>query len=81
MRRASTMRAMNRLASYSTMIAANMSSMVMGDASGVTTAHSTMLLMFAAIIVLYEASLFMARIVLARRIKKQNAELALEEAE
>lgn len=41
----------------------------------------TMLLMFAAIIVLYEASLFMARIVLARRIKKQNAELALEEVD
>lgn len=41
----------------------------------------TMLLMFAAMIVLYEGSLFLARIVLARRIKRQNAELAAEEAE
>ncbi len=41
----------------------------------------TMLLLFAALIALYELSLFMARIVLSRRIKKQNAELAAEEAE
>jgi sec-independent protein translocase protein TatC len=37
-----------------------------------------MLLMFAAMIALYELSLFVARIVLAKRIKKQNAELAAE---
>ena len=42
---------------------------------------STMLLMFAALIVLYEVSLLLARIVLSKRIKKQNAELAAEEAE
>ncbi|MCI8469474.1 MAG: preprotein translocase subunit TatC, partial [Eggerthellaceae bacterium] len=41
----------------------------------------TMLLMFAAMIVLYEGSLLIARVVLARRIKRQNAELAAEEAE
>ena len=41
----------------------------------------TMLLLFAALITLYEISLFMARIVLSRRIAKQNAELALEDAE
>lgn len=41
----------------------------------------TMLLMFAAMIALYEISLLLARIVLARRIKRQNAELALEEEE
>lgn len=40
----------------------------------------TMGLMFAALIVLYEASLMFARVVLARRIKRQNAELAGEEA-
>ena len=39
----------------------------------------TMLLLFAAMIALYELSLFAARIVLAGRIKKQNQELALEE--
>ena len=39
----------------------------------------TMLLMFAAMIVLYEGSLLLARVVLARRIKRQNAELAAEE--
>ncbi len=41
----------------------------------------TMLLMFAAMIALYELSLLLARIVLARRIKRQNEELAAEEAE
>lgn len=41
----------------------------------------TMLLLFAALIALYELSLLMARIVLSRRIAKQNAELAAEEAE
>lgn len=39
----------------------------------------TMLLLFFAIIALYELSLFCARIVLAKRIKKQNAEIADEE--
>ena len=39
----------------------------------------TMLLLFAAMIALYELSLLAARIVLAKRIKKQNAELAAEE--
>ena len=39
----------------------------------------TMALMFAALIVLYEVSLLLARIVLASRIKKQNQELAKEE--
>ena len=39
----------------------------------------TMALMFAALIVLYEVSLLLARIVLAGRIKKQNEELAKEE--
>ena len=39
----------------------------------------TMALMFAALIVLYEASLLLARIVLAGRIKKQNQEIAKEE--
>ncbi len=38
-----------------------------------------MLLMFAALIALYEISLLLARIVLARRIKRQNEELAAEE--
>ena len=38
----------------------------------------TMALMFAALIVLYEVSLLLARIVLAGRIKKQNQELAKE---
>ena len=41
----------------------------------------TMLLLFAAMIVLYELSLLAARVVLAKRIKKQNDELAIEEAE
>ena len=39
----------------------------------------TMALMFAALIVLYEVSLLLARIVLAGRIKKQNQEIAKEE--
>ena len=39
----------------------------------------TMALMFAALIVLYEVSLLLARIALGRRIKKQNEELAKEE--
>ncbi len=47
---------------------------VTADASPIT-----MLLMFAALVMLYEGSLFMARVVLARRIKRQNAELILEE--
>lgn len=38
----------------------------------------TMLLMFAALIALYEISLLLARVVLARRIKRQNEELAAE---
>lgn len=40
-----------------------------------------MFLMFAAMIVLYEASLLLARVVLSRRIKRQNEELAKAEAE
>ena len=48
--------------------------MVTPDASPVT-----MGLMFAALIVLYEVSLLLARIALGRRIKKQNEELAKEE--
>lgn len=50
--------------------------MVTPDASPVT-----MLLMFAAMIALYEISLLLARIVLSRRIKRQNEELAAEEDE
>ncbi len=41
----------------------------------------TMLLLFAAMIALYELSLFAARVVLARRIRRQNEEIAREEAE
>lgn len=41
----------------------------------------TMLLLFAAMIALYELSLLAARVVLAKRIKRQNAQLAAEEAE
>ncbi|WP_080801710.1 twin-arginine translocase subunit TatC [Arabiibacter massiliensis] len=52
------------------------SAMATPDASPVT-----MLLMFAAMIALYEGSLLIARIVLSGRIKKQNAEIAAEEAE
>lgn len=52
------------------------SAMATPDASPVT-----MLLMFAAMVVLYEGSLLIARVVLAGRIKKQNAAIAAEEAE
>ena len=48
--------------------------MVTPDANPVT-----MLLMFAALVGLYELSLLIARIALARRIKKQNEQLAAEE--
>ncbi len=41
----------------------------------------TMLLLFAAMVVLYELSLLAARVVLAKRIRKQNEELAAEEDE
>ncbi len=41
----------------------------------------TMLLLFAALIALYELSLLLARIVLARRIKRQDEELALAKDE
>lgn len=51
------------------------SAMATPDASPVT-----MLLMFAAMIGLYEVSLFVARIVLAKRIRTQNKELEREEA-
>lgn len=50
------------------------SAMVTPDASPVT-----MLLMFAAMVAMYEISLFISRIVLAKRIKRQNAELEEEE--
>lgn len=50
------------------------SAMITPDASPVT-----MLLLFAAMIVLYEGSLLIARIVLARKIKRQAAEAAKEE--
>ena len=52
------------------------SAMATPDASPVT-----MLLMFAAMVALYEGSLLISRIVLSKRIKKQNAELDAEEAE
>lgn len=52
------------------------SAMATPDASPVT-----MLLMFAALLVLYEGSLLIARVVLSKRIKKQNDELDAEEAE
>ena len=52
------------------------SAMVTPDANPVT-----MLLMFAAMVALYEISLLIARIALSRRIKKQNEMLAAEEAE
>ena len=52
------------------------SAMATPDASPIT-----MLLMFAALLVLYEGSLLIARVVLRNRIKKQNEELAREEAE
>lgn len=50
--------------------------MVTPDSSPVT-----MLLMFSALIILYEASLLVARIVLKKRIEKQNLELEEEEKE
>lgn len=52
------------------------SAMATPDASPIT-----MLLMFAALLVLYEGSLLIARVVLSKRIKKQNDELDAEEAE
>ena len=52
------------------------SAMVTPDASPIT-----MLLMFAAMVALYEGSLLISRIVLARGIKQQNAELEAEEDE
>ncbi len=52
------------------------SAMATPDASPVT-----MLLMFAALVVLYEGSLLISRIVLRKRIKKQNEDLDREEAE
>ncbi|NHM15077.1 twin-arginine translocase subunit TatC [Eggerthellaceae bacterium zg-887] len=52
-----------------------LSAMATPDASPIT-----MVLMFAALIALYEVSLLLARIVLAKRIKKQTAELEAEEA-
>ena len=52
------------------------SAMATPDASPVT-----MLLMFAAMIALYEGSLLIARVVLGRRIKRQNERLAAEEDE
>ena len=52
------------------------SAMVTPDVSPVT-----MLLMFAALVALYEISLFIARITLRKRIKKQNEEEDLKQAE
>lgn len=52
------------------------SAMATPDASPIT-----MLLMFAALVVLYEGSLLIARVVLSKRIKKQTEELDAEEAE
>lgn len=52
------------------------SAMITPDASPVT-----MLLMFAAMVALYELSLLVSRIVLSKRIKRQNEEIAREEAE
>ena len=51
--------------------------------AGVTPDASpvTMLLMFAALVALYEVSLLISRIVLGKRIKKQNEEVEAEEAE
>ena len=39
----------------------------------------TMLLLFAVLLALYEFSLLLSRVVLARRIKKQNEELGLDD--
>ena len=50
--------------------------MVTPDASPVT-----MLLMFAALVALYEASLLISRIVLGKRIKEQTAAYEAKEAE
>lgn len=50
--------------------------------SAITTPDAspiTMLLMFAAMVALYEGSLLISRVVLAKRIRKQNAELDAEE--
>ena len=52
------------------------SAMVTPDASPVT-----MLLMFAALVALYEASLLISRIVLGKRIKEQTAAYEAKEAE
>jgi len=52
------------------------SAMVTPDASPVT-----MILMFAAMLVLYELSLFIARMVLGKRIKQQTEEYELQKAE
>jgi len=52
------------------------SAMITPDASPVT-----MLMLFAALVALYEVSLLLARIVLARKIRRQNAELGLDEEE
>ena len=51
------------------------SAMITPDASPVT-----MLLMFAAMVALYEISMLVSRIVLRRRIKQQNEQIAAEEA-
>ena len=51
------------------------SAMVTPDANPIT-----MLLMFAVLVLLYEISLLIARVALAKRIKKQNEELAALEA-
>lgn len=52
------------------------SAMITPDASPVT-----MLLMFAAMVALYELSMFVSRMVLRNRIKKQNEQIEKEEAE
>ena len=53
-----------------------LSAMITPDASPVT-----MMLLFAAMIAMYEVSLLVSRVILAKRIKKQNEEMAAEEAE
>lgn len=53
-----------------------LSAMSTPDASPIT-----MMLMFAAMVALYECSLLISRVVLAKRIKRQNADLEKEEAE
>ena len=52
------------------------SAMVTPDASPVT-----MLLLFAAMVAMYEVSLLLSRLILAKRIKQQNERLDAEEAE